>query len=200
VTILAHLIVTCQDGDVKYSFGFVGGAPSLDFVGTLILRRSENSIELLASPEDLDDWFRQSGLVGRKLGSDAKDLASALELREAIFSIIDSKLDGQKFDRESLRIVNAAATIPPLVVQLAPSGQHTDGTPAAALSSLARDVIELLSGPEAELVKECSYPSCNQVYVDRSRGARREWHAMDPCGNKIKAAAYRARKREEANA
>lgn len=52
-----------------------------------------------------------------------------------------------------------------------------------------------LSGPDVPLFKECGNPECSQIFVDRSRGARREWCAMDPCGNKIKAAAYRARKR-----
>ncbi|MGW1086621.1 CGNR zinc finger domain-containing protein [Streptomyces sp. NPDC002596] len=31
--------------------------------------------------------------------------------------------------------------------------------------------------------------------VDRSHGGRREWCAMDPCGNRVKAAAHRARKK-----
>ena len=66
------------------------------------------------------------------------------------------------------------------------------------MSSVARDAIDILTGPEVLLLKECANPGCTQVYVDHSRGARREWCAMDPCGNKIKAAAYRARKRAKA--
>ncbi|MGW1549197.1 CGNR zinc finger domain-containing protein [Streptomyces sp. NPDC002346] len=31
--------------------------------------------------------------------------------------------------------------------------------------------------------------------VDRSHGGRRPWCAMDPCGNRVKAAAHRARKK-----
>ncbi|WP_442819782.1 CGNR zinc finger domain-containing protein [Streptomyces sp. NBC_00841] len=31
--------------------------------------------------------------------------------------------------------------------------------------------------------------------VDQSHGGRREWCAMDPCGNRVKAAAHRARKK-----
>ena len=44
-------------------------------------------------------------------------------------------------------------------------------------------------------MKECGNPECTRVYIDRSRGMRRQWCGMDSCGNKIKAAAYRARKK-----
>jgi predicted RNA-binding Zn ribbon-like protein len=68
-------------------------------------------------------------------------------------------------------------------------------TPEQALSSIARVAVEILGGPDADLLKECGRPECTQVYLDRSRGSRREWCAMETCGNKMKAAAYRARKR-----
>jgi predicted RNA-binding Zn ribbon-like protein len=84
------------------------------------------------------------------------------------------------------------------VPRLTASGRRTGATPDQALSSIARDAIEVLSGPDAELLKECGRPECTQVYLDRSRGARREWCAMETCGNKMKAAAYRARKKAEA--
>jgi hypothetical protein len=45
------------------------------------------------------------------------------------------------------------------------------------------------------LLKECDNPECTRTYIDRSRGMRRQWCGMDSCGNKIKAAAYRARKK-----
>lgn len=55
---------------------------------------------------------------------------------------------------------------------------------------------DLGSGPEADLLKECGRPECTQVCLDRSRGFRREWCAMATCGNRVKAAAYRSRKRK----
>jgi hypothetical protein len=61
---------------------------------------------------------------------------------------------------------------------------------------VTRHAIELLGGSEASLMKECANPECTRIFLDRSRGRRREWCSMDPCGNKIKAAAYRARKKK----
>jgi predicted RNA-binding Zn ribbon-like protein len=65
-----------------------------------------------------------------------------------------------------------------------------------ALSTVTRLAVELLGGPDVPLLKECGNPECTRIYIDRSRGMRRQWRGMESCGNRIKAAAYRARKRE----
>lgn len=54
---------------------------------------------------------------------------------------------------------------------------------------------ELLSGPYVPLMKECGNPEWTRVYIDCSRGMWRQWCGMESCGNRIKAAAYRARKK-----
>nr|WP_281353719.1 CGNR zinc finger domain-containing protein [Phytoactinopolyspora mesophila] len=56
----------------------------------------------------------------------------------------------------------------------------------------------MLGDPQACL-KECGRAGCTRVYLDRSRGARRTWCGMDECGNRVKAAAYRARMRAATN-
>ena len=91
----------------------------------------------------------------------------------------------------SARLRNAAAT-----PQLTPAGRWTAATPEEALSTVARLAVELLGGPDVPLLKECGNPECTRIYIDRSRGMRRQWCGMESCGNRIKAAAYRARKRE----
>ncbi|MFD7406025.1 CGNR zinc finger domain-containing protein [Streptomyces sp. NPDC059866] len=73
-----------------------------------------------------------------------------------------------------------------------------EATVEQALAYVARDVVGALSCADVFLFKECGNPECSQIHIDRSRGARRELCAMDPCGNKMKAAAYRARKRTSA--
>ncbi|WP_031082370.1 CGNR zinc finger domain-containing protein, partial [Streptomyces sp. NRRL WC-3549] len=50
---------------------------------------------------------------------------------------------------------------------------------------------ELLSGPDVPLLKECGSPSA-PASASTARGARRQWCGMEPCGNRIKAAAHRA--------
>lgn len=194
VTIFAFQCVTCQTGDMTHSF--VCGNPALDFAAT-VRSRLGVPLEMFSSPESLDAWFHESGIIDGDTKFQAADLEQAIVIREAIYSLVHTKIAGDEFDDDALSIVNDAARTPPAVPQLTPDGRVTEATPREALSTVARHAIEVLSGPDVPLLKECANHECTRVYIDRSRGARREWCAMDPCGNKMKAAAYRARKREE---
>jgi predicted RNA-binding Zn ribbon-like protein len=176
------------------------GNTALDFVGTLQPRRADEAKELLDTPMSLEAWFREGGIADdlKKLGP--ADLQKAISLREAIYSVVTSRMAGEDYDADALAKVNQAAKQTPVTPELSGSGSYAKATAEQALSTLARTTIELCSGPDAELLKECGRPGCTQVYLDRSRGGRREWCGMDPCGNIMKAAAYRARKRETQSA
>jgi predicted RNA-binding Zn ribbon-like protein len=65
----------------------------------------------------------------------------------------------------------------------------------AALSTVARDAVQLLGGPRAVQIKECGGEVCTRLYVDASRGSSRRWCDMHECGNRAKAAGFRARQR-----
>ena len=179
---------------MKHSF--VCGNPALDFAATFGSRLGV-PVELFPSPESLDSWFRESGIVDGDTKFQPADLDEAIVIREAVYSLVHAKVAGDAYDGDALAVVNDAARTPPVVLQLTPDGRQTEATPAQALSTVARHAIEVLGGPDAPLLKKCSRHECTRVYIDRSRGERREWCAMDPCGNRMKAAAYRARKREE---
>ncbi|MEU3795840.1 ABATE domain-containing protein [Streptomyces fructofermentans] len=174
---------------------FPGGAPSLDFAGTLRYRHRADPREDMDSPKSLSVWFRESGIAEREIPCKAADLQEALVLREAVYQLIVARMSERAYDRDALALVNDYARKPTPVPQLTPEGRHVEASVEQAFAAVARDTVSVLGGPEVSLLKECSNPECSQVYIDRSRGARREWCAMDPCGNKIKAAAYRARKR-----
>ena len=179
---------------------FPCGNLSLDFVGTLRARRDESPIEMLTTPARLDSWFDESGIVDSEITSRRGDVTAAIELREAIYSLVTARMTGKAYDKAALSLVNASARKPSVIPQLTRAGRRTEANPAQALSTVARDAIDILGGPEGALLKECSRPGCTQTYVDTSRGGRREWCAMETCGNKMKAAAYRARKRDESRA
>jgi predicted RNA-binding Zn ribbon-like protein len=176
----------------------ITGNLALDFTATLRARRTRCSDEL-AMPEGLDAWYTKTGVVDEIQSCQAADLEQAVSVREAIYDLVTARIQGRSYDEEALSLVNRAARIPPPAPQLTLSGCHIEAIPAEALSVVARSAIDLLGGLEAPLIKECGNPPCTTLYVDRSRGFRREWCSMVPCGNNIKAAAYRARKREGAS-
>lgn len=178
---------------------FVCGDPALDFAATLRARRSLR-FEMFATPDRLDAWYVESGVVDAITPGEQADVDRATAVREAVYRLITARRLGEDYDPEALALVNSTARTPSAVPQLTAAGRRTEATPAEALSTVARRAVELLSGPDVPLLKECGNPECTRVYIDRSRGMRRQWCGMESCGNKIKAAAYRARKKTTAAA
>lgn len=174
---------------------FPCGNAALDFVGTLRARRNVEPDERLGSPRSLDAWFREAGIAVVDPGCSPADVTKAVALREAIYSLFAARLAHNGYDERALALVNQVARTPSPVPQLSPAGRRVDASPAQALSAVARVAIDVLAGPDADLLKECGRPECTQVFIDRSRGSRREWCAMRTCGNRVKGASYRARKR-----
>jgi predicted RNA-binding Zn ribbon-like protein len=175
---------------------FVCGNPALDFAATLRARRSAR-FEMFVTPDRLDAWYLESGIVDAVAPGRRSDVEQAIIVREAVYRLVTARRLGEEFDPEALEVLNAAAARPAAVPQLTPAGRWTKATPEEALSLVARQAVELLSGPDVPLLKECGNPECTRVYIDRSRGMRRQWCGMESCGNRIKAAAYRSRKKTE---
>ncbi len=150
---------------------------------------------MLATPAHLDAWYTESGLVDSVTPSTAVGLEEARAVREAVYRLVTDRRENALYDKAAVAVVNDAARRPTAQPQLTPPGRRTTATPQQALSAVARRAVELLGGPQSLLLKECGNPECTCVYVDRSRGARRQWCGMDFCGNRFKAAAYRARKK-----
>ncbi|KAF4408472.1 MULTISPECIES: ABATE domain-containing protein [Streptomyces] len=179
-------------------FAFVSGNPALDLAGTVGSRR-DGPVDLLAGPADLERWVAEcDGLPGRVTAGPA-DFESALSLREAVYRLALDRVLGRPFDPGSLDTVNAAAAGPVPAVELGDAGVRVTGDITAALCHVARSGIAVLADPGACL-KECGRTDCTRIYLDRSRGARRTWCGMEACGNRVKAAAYRARRRAPATA
>ncbi|MFB8773872.1 CGNR zinc finger domain-containing protein [Streptomyces broussonetiae] len=174
---------------------FPGGALALDFPGTLRFRHRSEPREDLSAPQRLGEWFQQAGITQDEIPLGPADLDAALRLREAVYRLVLARMADEPYDTDALALVNEYARKPTPVPQLTAEGRQMEATAEQAFAAVAQDTVTVLSGSDASLFKECSNPECSQIFLDRSQGGRREWCAMDPCGNKVKAAAYRARKR-----
>ncbi|MEV6605383.1 MULTISPECIES: ABATE domain-containing protein [unclassified Kutzneria] len=169
--------------------------PALDFVGTLRGRRFDDPLEMLDGPASLDAWYRESSILDAGPPAGPADLVDAVALREAIYALVAARLFDEERRPADISLINSFARATPAAPQLTPAGRRVEATPAQALATVARAAVDLLGGPDLALLKECQRPECNQVFIDRSRGFRREWCSMTTCGNKVKGATYRARQR-----
>lgn len=178
---------------------FPCGTLALDFVGTLRARRNSEPAEKLSSPDLLDAWFTESGMLDEPAGANQDDLVSALELREAIYELVAARIHHTELADEDIAVVNRHAQGMPIGLQLVKKRTERAGSSAQGLAALARQAVEILGSDDAALLRECARPECTQVYLDHSRGHRREWCAMRTCGNRVKAAQFRARQRMAAS-
>ncbi|MGW8483990.1 CGNR zinc finger domain-containing protein [Microbacterium sp. NPDC055903] len=177
---------------------FPCGTPVLDFVGTRRARRNSRPTEMLDEPGALDAWFVEAELVDAAPGASTQDLDAAIALREAVYALMDDRRRGRQLDADAVAVLNEHAEELPIGVRLGGEVERSGSVPQG-LSTLARQAIEILGGEDAALLRECARPECTQVYLDRSRGRRREWCAMKTCGNRVKASNFRARQRADAS-
>ena len=105
--------------------------------------------ETLHEPADLHRWLRGFVEVAVAPVTDA-DLLQAQRLREGIWQCMDARADGTPLPRAHVEQVNRFALKPSLAPVLDAAGGRRWAEPAscdAVLSTLARDLIEVLTGP-----------------------------------------------------
>jgi predicted RNA-binding Zn ribbon-like protein len=179
------------------SFRFDAGALCLDFAHAGGAGRYA-AFEILHQPADLAGWLAQAPLAAvMTVPPTDADLTAAKALRQAIWDTAHDQAAGRPLAAEAVATINRFAAAAPLVPELAVGGMAAGWAPqvraAPALSTLAREMIELLSGPLAGRIRECASDDCPLVFVDLSRPGARRWCAMERCGNRHKLRALRAR-------
>ncbi len=155
--------------------------------------------ESLRGPGDLADWAARCRLRldPARVAVGEAGLTAARALRDALWRAVLAHVGGGPLPAEDVEAVNRAAARPPLAPRMGPGGERSWALPAdaaAVLSTVARDAVELFTGPLAERIRVCGSPDCELVFVDASRPGRRRWCSMERCGNRAKVRALRARR------
>jgi predicted RNA-binding Zn ribbon-like protein len=173
-------------------FTFVSGNLALDFAGT-VKHRDTASEDLLSSPSLLREWLAAAGLVDSPPLVSEAEFARALEVREAVYRLALASVTGGLRSQDDVDMINAAAAAAPVTVVLTQTGVRREGTAGAIVATLARAAVVLLGGPDAARIRGCEDPLCTRLFVDASRAGSRRWCEMSGCGNRTKAAGFRAR-------
>jgi predicted RNA-binding Zn ribbon-like protein len=178
-------------------FHWKSGRLCLDFVAT-VGERWRRSFERLLTGEDLARWILETGMVQTAPAVSSGQLEAGRVLREAINRLARPGLEPEPRDREE---VNRWAARAPVAPQLTPEGElvWAAARPMEAMfAAIARDAVDLLTGPLAARIRECSAPDCALLFVDASRPGRRRWCSPEACGNRTRTKAYRQRRKERA--
>ncbi|MFC0503712.1 CGNR zinc finger domain-containing protein [Micromonospora costi] len=192
-------------------YRFDPGALSLEFLTTGGPGPVGRRYEALHRPADLAAWLALSRLRldPARVEVDPQELATARRLRDALWRLACARTGGRPpsddpadFDATpaDLATLNEVAAGAPLVPELTAEGSRRWALPARggqALATIARDAVDLFSGPYAGRIRECGAHNCHLVFVDTSRPGQRRWCSMERCGNRHKVRSLRARRTED---
>jgi predicted RNA-binding Zn ribbon-like protein len=198
-------------GEWKDGFLFVGNRPILDFLNTSPVL-AQGPTELLPDFEALVRWLVASETVKstktkslirswNKSPQAAAFLKELIAFRERLRDAVLRMENGSGAPDDFVKEVNARlADYPPraalrkrdgrLVMELLLDPQK----PADLWAVFIHGAADLLTEIETGRLRRCE--SCVLHFYDTSKKGSRRWCSMNICGNKIKVATYRRRKRE----
>ncbi|MGO8796085.1 MAG: CGNR zinc finger domain-containing protein [Candidatus Sulfotelmatobacter sp.] len=198
-------------------FEMIAGSVSLDFVNTLDDRPTEKPKELLKTYYDLVKFGQEAGIltiaqldylfenVHLRLEEAEQALRRARELREALHDIFWALIKKNAAPRLAINTLNHNLHDAALHSRLASQGgrfewRFDDLTSSfeGVLWPIARAAADLLASTDAELVRACSAPTCQWLFLDTSKNHHRRWCSMKLCGNRSKVRKFYERKREGA--
>ena len=181
---------------------FDSGSLALDFATTATVGASDTDsrADRLHTPDDLSAWLRERFPVATGVAR-TRDLFDAISLRDAIGRMALRASAGERPSPADIDIVNlyaATPDVPPSIVGGSRQVGRSVHTVPQALSTIARDAVDLFDPANSGRIRACSGDDCEMVYLDTSRAATRRWCSMQRCGNRAKVRAHRARKRPAA--
>ena len=172
-----------------------------DFVNTIDLEKQDAGEEL-TDPSALKDW-----LVGRELMDPSDpateaDVLRARELREGFRDALEANHEGRP-DPGAIAAINHIARNVRLYVTLHPDGTSSLASDApgadGALGRLLAIAYTAMADGTWSRLKACRRDRCRWAFYDHSKNRSGNWCSMAVCGNKEKAAAYRARHAQSAS-
>jgi predicted RNA-binding Zn ribbon-like protein len=165
----------------------------LDFVNTVDLRPYSEALE---TPAQLAEWLAGRGLVEPGTKATAADLREAIELREALRTLLGAHNEVPGDVAEASAVLERVSRGAKLGVCFARGHLHLEPQSSGIRGALGRIVAEVataMSEGTWARMKACRAEDCRWVFLDTAKNQTRAWCSMKSCGNREKVRAYRAR-------
>ena len=199
-----------RKSDWKDGFLFLGNHLALDFLNTCPVQNSE-AVELLPDFGALLRWFRAADLLNSREAADLRQLwgesdraqhvvEAVRELREKLRQGVLAWKRGGAIHRAVLDELNHLMAEHPMLTRLKGSGNafttelwFDPRQPENLFAPLAHSAAMLFTEADRSRVRKCG--QCVLQFYDTSKKGTRRWCSMQLCGNRLKVAAYAARRR-----
>lgn len=176
---------------------------ALDFLNTVFGKA--NPIELLNSDLQVGQWMIKAGIAVEGmfhplLATKGELLRDALELRATAYELIIAAKSGKQIEMEKLNRFLARGSSYCQVERdekqrwILKTRQRISSA-QDLLIPIAEAIADLLVNADFSLVRKCENPDCTLWFYDRTKSHQRRWCDMAICGNRMKAAAFRARQK-----
>jgi predicted RNA-binding Zn ribbon-like protein len=199
-----------HDPDRKEGFFFLGNELILDFLNTRPVQSGQET-ELLPDLSALLRWFHAAGLLssrekGRmeeKWGASKRGqqlLEEMKKLREKLRDEVVRWETSGVVQHSTIAELNSLLAKYPMLRRFKLSGREISTElyfrvlqPEDLFAPLAHSAATLLSVVDRKRVRRCQ--NCVLHFHDTSKKGTRRWCSMQLCGNRLKVAAYAARRR-----
>ena len=199
-----------RKSDWKDGFLFLGNHLALDFLNTCPVQNGE-AVELLPDFDALLRWFQAADLLSSREAASlrqqwgesarAQHVAEAMrELRERLRKEILSWERGGTVHSAAAGELNRVMAEHPMLTRLKAGGNGTTTElwfdprrPEDLFAPLAHSAAMLFAVADRNRVRKCG--QCVLHFYDTSKKGTRRWCSMQLCGNRLKVAAYAARRR-----
>lgn len=155
----------------------------------------EGGQDALGSPAQLQAWLTHHGLPGGDCTITPEDVATAIEVREALRSLALANT-GAAANDHAITVLNQVGGLSLRVSFDAQGLAHLEPSDTGVMGALsvllAHVYTATVNGTWARL-KACGNATCRWVFYDQSKNRSGTWCTMAICGDKLKARAYRKR-------
>ncbi len=211
---VSHALLSVDSSEVP--FVFVGERLWLDFVNTDDARRGVR-VDVLRDFDTLVRWLettrvldaeRAVGIARRAVqqpAGAAAALVDARRVRAALRTLAERGATSERTRADALleinRVLGRSAGTRRVEWRSDGSFRQSFVPVGDAFAGLMIPVVEsaaeALVHNELVRVRQCADPRCPRVFYDSTRNGRRRWCDMATCGNRAKAARFRARGRAD---
>jgi len=145
--------------------------------------------DALATPAALAAWLRERGLLAAGGAADARALARATDVREAMRGLLLVNA-GAPPDPRAAAVLDAAAERAALRPRFGPAGDARLEPAGAGLDAAVGRIVAAAAGAMHDgtwgRLKACAEDGCRWAFYDASRNQSGRWCSMAVCGNRAK--------------
>jgi predicted RNA-binding Zn ribbon-like protein len=165
-----------------------------EFVNTVDLERGE---EQLGSAPALASWLVEHGLASAGLSVTRGDVRRAVELREALRSVLLSHNGGTAIAVTACQTLDSIAARARVQLRFRADGggalEPQAGGADGALGRIVTLVHAAIAAGTWSRLKACREHTCEWAFYDHTKNRSGAWCNMRVCGNRAKARAFRDR-------